>query len=462
MNKEQQDIERLFQEAFRGYEEPVFDSDWSRIEHALPSEQKRKRPLWPFLLPLPIAASMALLWFLNQPDSSILHKSEPTSGYVREMSTEAAVEQPSPGVSKGLKVRAEERMIPVPEKKDTDAPNRRQASLKSSVNRRTVAMSTRNGSHSESQKISGAGSSSLGGSTGQISNELREFKGYYLSLSGRNFEKFDFGYEKQRVERKVQVAYKPAVDALRTARRPAFWVSTTMLSMDIRATSVNNLAEWKDKSLTRNKVQGGLVQQIAAGLSMNYGLTSWQIGMGASQTLIPMKQHWMVKTRMVTDSIPYRNLPGDTLFWIPVRFADTLVDVISEFSERRFIIPFRINRNIPICAKFGLIFQAGGQLGILQSMKATIPSPYTDYTWTQVRSGMAGKAQTNAPLASAEADKAVNTRMDVQLGTGAYWRFNRNLMLSGNMLVTKSLHPLMHGSAKYRQSGGQITLIYQW
>ncbi|MBU6325532.1 MAG: hypothetical protein KJS92_08595, partial [Bacteroidetes bacterium] len=408
MNKEQQDIDQLFKDAFRGYEEPVFESDWSRIEQALPSGQKRKRVLWRFLIPLPIAAGIALLCFLNQPGSSKMHKTEQSSGQVNEKSTGDVNQVHSPELSKGWKNGAVERLIPAPENTVSGSPNKSREALKSSVNRRTVAMSARNGSDSESQKVSGTGSSSLGGSTGQISNELREFKGDFPSLRSRNFKKFDFDHERRSAERRVSDKYKPAVDGWRTARRPAFWVSTTILSTHIGVTDVNNLVEWKGKSLTRNKIQGGLIQQVAAGLTMNYGLTSVQIGMGESQTLNPMKQYWTVKTRMVTDSIPYRNLPGDTLFWIPVRFADTLVDVISEFSERRFIIPFRINRNIPICAKFGLIFQAGGQLGILQSMKATIPSPYTDYTWTQVRSGMAGKAQTNAPLASAEASKVVN------------------------------------------------------
>jgi len=65
-------------------------------------------------------------------------------------------------------------------------------------------------------------------------------------------------------------------------------------------------------------------------------------------------------------------------------------------------------------------------------------------------------------LASAEADKAIRTRMDMQFGTGGYWRFSRNLMISGNMLFSKSLNPLMRGNSKYHQYGGQITLYYQW
>lgn len=461
MKKEQQDIERLFQEAFKGYEEPVLESDWSRIEQALPQEKKRKRPLWPFILPLPFAAAIALLWFLNQPDSGD-HKLQQTAGQIADKPL-ITTDQAGPKIQNQTRQHSPENHSSVVlGNKVPGTHTGSENESESSAYRRTVAISPRSGSDSESQKVSGTGSNSLGGSTGQINNELREFKGEMSHLRGRNLIKIDFEYPSAKVERLFSEKYKRAEDAWRKARSPSFWLSTTIQSMDLDAPDVKDLEEWKGKSLMRNRLQGGLMQQVSAGVSMNYGLTSVQIGMGESQTLNPMKQHWTLKTRVVTDSIPYRNMPGDTLFWIPVRFSDTLIDVVSEFSERRLIIPFRVNQNIPICAKFGLNFQAGGQFGILQSMKATIPSPYTDYTWTQVRNGMAGTAKTNAPLVSAEADKAVRMRMDVQLGAGAYWRLNRNLTLSGNAIIAKSLNPLFQGSLKSRQYGGQVTLIYQW
>ncbi len=459
MSQEHKDIEQLLRETFKGYQEPVFESDWEQLERALPREKHRHRFLWAFWLSLPVAAGIA--FWLFQPNAIVQHSKsvEKTLSHAqgKEINPSDVNQMPADdGIS------YEKITPPSRNRSQATASGTSEKRLEKSAYRRTDAVQSRNGSKGESQNWSSAGNNSLGGSTGQINNELREFKGEIPNLSGRSFHQIVFNYSRSKAAKLVFGNYRPALDGWRHFRGPEVWMIAGVQFLSSAAMNVADKDEWKGKGLSRSRLQQGLIREIAAGISIPFGLSSLQVGLGESQTLKPMRQHWTVKTRMVIDSIPYRNMPGDTLFWIPVRFADTLVDVVTEFSEKRLIIPFRFTQNFPICAKFGLNFQVGGQLGILQSMKATIPSPYTDYTWSQVRSGMAGTAQTNAPVGLVDAKNHLRSRIDVQLGTGAYWRFNRNLTVKTNVMRTSGLNPLTRNGEKYHQWGGQLMFMYQW
>lgn len=455
MKERNHDIEKKFRDAFNGYEEPVFESDWQQIAAALP--EKRKRPLfWLYLLPFALAGTLVWwAWSSNQASgpeqpvsAQLLH---PESQNRTSPENEKEVRIVSNGSGKGQ---------PVPEiasNKKISADN-----TQSSVHRRTDTYNFRDGVESESQKGSTAGSNSHGGGTGQINDELREFKGELLPLEARKIQLAAITRELARFTSKTIGPYQAATDGYRRLRGPALWIETGLSAMragDLMKPAGN---DWNGKSLKRNSTNSGLTMTASAGIAVPLGLSAVQFGIGQSENMIPMKQHWTLRTRMVTDSIPYRNMPGDTLFWIPVKFTDTLIDVVTEFSEKRLIIPFRFAQHIPLNTKFGLNIQTGGQLGILQSIRATIPSPFTDYTYSQVLYGMAGNAKTNAPVAVADNSSQYRTRFDLSAGIGAYLWVNRNLMLNSNFHVSGGLKPLMRSGGAYMQTGGALTLMYLW
>ena len=455
MKERNHDIERKFRDAFNGYEEPVFESDWQQIASALP--EKRKRPVfWFYLLPFALAGTLVWwVWSSNQatgPEKSVSAKLlHPESQKRQFPEIEKEVKIVSNGYGKGQ---------PFPE----IATNKKiiAYNAQSSVHRRTDTYNFRDGVESESQKGSTAGSNSLGGSTGQINDELREFKGDFLSLEARKIQLAVIPHKLATLTLRTIGPYKAATEGYRLLRGPAVWLQT-----GLAATMAGDMIKpsgdgWEGKSLKRNSANSGLTMTASAGIVVPLGLSSVQFGIGQSENMIPVKQNWTLRTRMVTDSIPYRNMPGDTLFWIPVKFTDTLVDVVTEFSEKRLILPFRFAQYIPISTKFGLNIETGGQLGILQSIRATIPSPFTDYTYSQVLNGMAGNAKTNAPVAVADNSSQYRTRFDLSAGIGAYLWVNRNLMLNSNFHVSGGLKPLMRSGGAYMQTGGALTLMYLW
>ncbi|MEY3983571.1 MAG: hypothetical protein RL160_1128 [Bacteroidota bacterium] len=446
---ENKSLEKDIQEAFQGYEIPVNQGDWARISAALPQKDKRRRAiLWYSFAALSLVGAYLLWWFvpaINPPASQLPnHVADLNAGAKQNhpKNADALMGHQSASSAPSIPSRATAGI-----KQNHDATPKLQSSLYPGLNEfqgngsNNDVWLTHIGlfGHHDSLNVE---SWMMDSKRLRLLNSLEHFApiAAYLSSAG---------------------TYFPAKPLWLRKPMPAIWIRNGASLLSTSA-SIPQDADWQGKALNRTQVQKGLVHEFAVGMQIPIGSTAIQFGFGATEPLTPLKQHWRIKTRMVADSIPYRNMPGDTLFWIPVRFTDTLVDVVTQFSEKRLVIPFQISQCVPISPKFGILFQAGGQIGILQSMKATIPSPYTDYTWSQLQQGMAGTVKTNQPLRGVDAAQAIRTRLDLSAGTGFYYRVNKQLMLRTNLSLAKGLGPLTKQGSSYQQIGGQFMLMYQW
>lgn len=447
---ENQDLEKGFQDAFQGYEIPVNQADWVRISSTLPQKNKRRRAiLWYSFAGLSLVGAFFLWW--------IVPASNPSTSTVQNQ-----VEDLNAGTKQSQTNTADAGMPHQP------AAVNSAASISGRVNSGIKQHNTSTPTQ-QSSFLNGRNDNYDHGLNYVVLSGDIGFFGLHDSLNVESWMMDSRRPRIQSLERftpdagylRTTGTYLPAKALWLRKPMPAIWIrnGASMLST---AASIPQDAAWQGKVLNRTQEQKGLAHEYAVGLQIPIGSTAIQFGLGATEPITPLKQHWRIKTRMVADSIPYRNMPGDTLFWIPVRFTDTLVDVVTQFSEKRLLIPFQISQCIAISPKFGILFQAGGQIGILQSMKATIPSPYTDYTWSQLQQGMAGTVNTNQPLRSTDAANVIRTRLDLNAGTGFYYRVNKQLMLRTNLILAKGLGPLMKQGSSYQQIGGQFMLMYQW
>lgn len=445
-----QELEHEFQSAFKGYEMPVADADWSRIASSIPQKNKRRRALlWYSFFTLSVLGVCCLWWLhpVTKPAATALTgefavPKAPSTETLPRPEDADLVHQPS--ISK-IAVTSSGKATLGKTKTNTPAPLL-QSDFYQHINELRYNKS-RNPSTSGGISYSGLHDS---------------FHSQYWFMDSRKPGAKHFELFMPMAARLIVLGtYRPAQALWLRKPIPAVWIRSGISGLSAAA-SMPQGPEWQGKDLNRTQMQRGVVHEFAVGLQMPIGSAAVQIGLGATEPLTPLKQHWRIKTRMVTDSIPYRNTPGDTLFWIPVRFTDTLVDVVTTFSEKRLVIPFQMSQSVAISPNFGISFQAGGQIGILQSMKATIPSPYTDYTWSQLQQGMAGAVNTNKPFRNADPSHSIRTRLDISAGAGFYYRMNKQLMFRTSLNVAKGLGPLMKHGSPYQQVGGQFMLMYQW
>jgi hypothetical protein len=446
-----QQIEQAFQTAFDDFEMPVTDSDWSRIAASIPQENKRRRALLWYSFAAFSLLGVYCLWWL-------LPVSKPV---VTTIAGEAAVLKSSGTQKQAKPEHAEHVRQPSME---IGAPMASGGATAGTVKTNNTAASwVKSKYHQGGNDVRHIASQSpvqySGGGFSGLQDSLHT-QSWFMDAKKPGALRLHL-FIPTAAQTITAGAYRPARVLWPRKPTPAIWISSGISGLSAAASCPQG-AEWQGKTFNRTRMQSGLVQEIAVGFQVPIGSTSVQFGLGSTEPLTPLKQHWRIKTRMVTDSIPYMNMPGDTLFWIPVRFTDTLVDVVTTFSEKRWVIPFQMSQSLAISPKFGILFQAGGQIGILQSMKATIPSPYTDYTWSQLQQGMAGTVNTNKPSRSVDPSHSIRTRLDISAGTGFYYRINKQLTFRTSVHVAKGLGPLMKHGSPYQQLGGQFMLMYQW
>jgi len=224
---------------------------------------------------------------------------------------------------------------------------------------------------------------------------------------------------------------------------------------------------WNGKTLTRTSVQAAPTVRSLVGIQLPLGSWYLQTGAGLEQNLNSQKQRWEFRTRLVADSFPYRNVPGDTLFWVPVRFTDTVLQLETEYKESRWVIPVHFAKLLRLNPRYGLIFQGGAQLSRISRYSGNTVSPNTDRTFSQMQADPALRGKGSpAPLVPIGNGVVNRWQTAWQGGTGFYWWLNNSIQLQGSYIMSGAMpmHRIDNFPLRQRQTGGhfQIQMLVQW
>jgi hypothetical protein len=458
LNRNQENIENQFRSAFEAYEPPLRPDDWQRIASRL-RESKRRRGfiLWwssGFVLLL-----LLLGVILYSTDDGTFARSE-------KLELQTPVQVPANGQDQQRGTLQGDQTTQIAHA-GSGRINRNVAEGSGTDPRSETAVKPGGNTEGESHENSGPGSSHAGRDSEPNANEGTESGADLPHLPGRRIS-LNIPIEPlSEVSRLVWPSAKPAVYSWRRFTTPALMVQGGLGWAGLAAPSANLDGDWQGKTVSRTSAQPALIARSLVGIQMPLGSWYLQTGAGFEQSLNSQKQRWAFRTRLVADSFPYRNVPGDTLFWVPVRFTDTILQVETEYKESRWVIPVHFTKLLRLNPRYGMVFQGGAQLARITRYSGSVLSPYTDRTFTQMQADPTQRDKGGpAPVVPIGTGVINRWQTALQGGAGAYWWLNEHIMLQGTYIMTGAvqMHRIENYPLQQRQLGGhvQIQMLFKW
>ena len=408
MNKPKPDIEETFRQLFNNHELRVSDADWAAISGRV---QRKRRGAWLWFIPAVLLLCFGTWQWWNGADLRVKESLAKTS--VTTHSTESwrnlnAGANSQPKLTKPLAGEAgmeENRREKLP---------------------RTTGQS---GSATEtvSHEYSRSGSGTEGSNSQPVTNESSEPEWEFLSLPARRIQISPSVFKPDLAKTLSWRSDKPIRDLYSRLQKPyvSFGTVTGFNQSRLQTAPAGN--NWQGKALTERSSSPGFFGGVQALYAIPLGKFHLQSGIQAGMDLTPRRTNWNYTTRIVSDSFPYRNVPGDTLFWVPVRYSDTQMQVQTEMRMRSIAIPLQWTRTIALNPKSGIVLQGGVRLERWSLVSGTTVNPQNDRTWSQQQFN-GGIYGLTAPLAKTAISRWQGSG---SIGVGAYRKLNNHWTLQG-------------------------------
>lgn len=409
MNKPKPDIEETFRQLFDGHEMPVGDADWAAISKRV---RNKRRMAWFWYIPAALLLGIGLSQWLGTSNlatnNTAPQKAEIASG---ESRNPAATNPASATTADKAKL---------PEGESTHSENRREK-LPGTTGQ------SGNATETVSHEYSRSGSGAEGSNSQPVTNESSETEWEFLSLPARRIQILQRHLKPAKAEKITWNSGIPIRDLYARVQKPyfAFGSVSGFNSSFMQSTPSGN--DWQGKGLEANGSRPGFFGGIQALYAIPVGKSHLQTGILAGADLTPRRTTWNYNTRIVADSFPYRNIPGDTLFWVPVRYRDTQMQVQTEIRMRSISIPLQWTRTIALNPKSGIVLQGGLRLERWSLISGTGVNPQNDRTFSQ-QQFYGGVYGSTAPLTQASVSRWQGSG---NIGLGAYRRLNDHWVLQG-------------------------------
>lgn len=408
MNKPKPDIEETFRQLFNNHELSVSDADWAAISGRV---QNKRRRAWLWILPTALLLCLGTWLWWNGADlggrKSLAKTSASSHSSAFRRNLNAGTTS-KPDLSKPLAG------------KESLEENRREKLP------RTTGQSE-SATETESHEYSRSGSGTEGSNSQPVANESSETEWEFLSLPARSIQIASPVFQPGRSEALSWRSNQLIRDLYNRLQKPyvSFGTITGFNQSRLQNSPTGN--EWQGKALTERSSNPGFFGGVQALYAVPLGKFHLQSGIQAGMDLTPRRMNWNYSTRIVSDSFPYRNVPGDTLFWVPVRYRDTQMQVQTEMRMRSIAIPLNWTRTIALNPKSGIVLQGGIRLERWSLISGTTVNPQNDRTWSQQRYNNAGYGTTTP----ASKEGISRWQGSGNIGIGAYKRLNDNLVLQG-------------------------------
>lgn len=279
----------------------------------------------------------------------------------------------------------------------------------------------------ESHEYSRSGSGSESGNSHPVTDENRETAWEFHTLPARRILLNVLSLHPKQPEQLAWKSDKPVRDLFARIQKPYFSIGTLSGFNSSHLQTAQRGTDWQGKALAQTGSNPALFGGFQALYAVPVGKFHLQSGVQVGMDLTPRRNTWNYTTRIVSDSFPYRNIPGDTLFWVPVRYRDTQMQVQTEMRMRSISIPLQWTRLIAFNPKSGIVLQGGVRLERWTVISGNKINPQNDRTWSQQQ--FAGSPYgTTARLDKTDIRRWQGTG---NLGLGAYRRLNENLLLQG-------------------------------
>jgi hypothetical protein len=413
VNKPKPDIEETFRQLFNNHELAVSNADWAAISGRM---QSKRRGAWLWFIPAVLLLCLGTwLWWIGNhtglkasapKETALTPTPETHSSETRRIQTAVASAKPTLTQAAGSTSSMEE--------------NRREK-LPRNTGQSESATET------ESHEYSRSGSGTEGSNSQPVSNENSETEREFLSLPARRIHFLPLSFKpvmanvlNWRCDKLIRDLY---------SRAPKPYVAFGSISGFNQSRLQNSPAgsDWQGKTLAERSNSPGFFGGVQALYAIPVGKFHLQSGVQAGMDLSPRRTNWNYTTRIVSDSFPYRNVPGDTLFWVPVRYRDTQMEVQTEIRMRSIAIPLQWTRTIALNPKSGIVLQGGVRLERWSLISGTTVNPQNDRTWSQQQFN-AGVYGLTAPLAKSAISRWQGSG---NIGVGAYRRLNDHWVVQG-------------------------------
>lgn len=410
MNKPKPDIEETFRQLFNNHELSVSDADWAAISRRV---QNKRRPAWLWIVPTALLLCLGTwLWWNGQktsaPEATPEAPAEIQMTETRRLPAEANTSNGSADLKPGVQ-------------RETIAQENRREKLPRTTGQSGSATET------ESHEYSRSGSGTEGSNSQPVANESSETEWEFLSLPARRIRAMYTASVPTKAETLAWRSDKPIRDLYARFPKPYFSIGTNTGFTRSALHSAPTGSDWQGKNLQQAGGNPGFYSGIQALYAFPVGKFHLESGVQAGMDLTPRRMNWNYTTRIVSDSFPYRNVPGDTLFWVPVRYRDTQMQVQTEMRMRSIAIPLNWTRTIALNPKSGIVLQGGIRLERWSLISGTTVNPQNDRTWSQQRYNNAGYGTTTP----ASKEGISRWQGSGNIGIGAYKRLNGNLVLQG-------------------------------
>jgi hypothetical protein len=416
VNKPKPDIEETFRQLFDGHEIPVSDADWAAIQRRVQKPARR-----------------GLFWLL--PGIAVLFLSFGTwiwwkNSDARSKQTLAHTHSTSAQETLSTLRRTEKAPIAALEKPQQPAELNKDADPEKRNRRRKPyrpAGQSESATETESHEYSRSGSGGNSDLLRPVTDESSESPSEFLALPVRSIQSIHTSLAVPASEKLNWQGKKPVGDLLKRITKPYLAIGSIsgFHQSALQSAPVGN--DWQGKSIAATNSSPGFFGGIQALYAVPVGKFHLQSGIQAGMDLTPRRTTWNYTTRIVTDSFPYRNVPGDTLFWVPVRYRDTQMQVQTEMRMRSIAIPLQWTRTISLNRKSGIVLQGGVRLERWSLVSGTTVNPQNDRTWSQQQFN-GGVHGLTAPLAKTAISRWQGSG---SIGVGAYRKLNKHWVLQG-------------------------------
>jgi hypothetical protein len=408
VNKPKPDIEETFRQLFNNHELPVSDADWASISGRV---QMKRRGAWLWFIPavLLLCFGTWLWWNGNHTElkPSAQKKTNKTqTPETRRIQTAVASAKPT--------------LTEASEAARSMEDNRREKLP------RTTGQSG-SATETESHEYSRSGSGTEGSNSQPVANESSETELEFLSLPVRRIQISQFSSRPAMANALSWRSNKPIRDLYSRLLKPYVAFGPVTGFNQSRLQNGPAGSDWQGKTLAERGSSPGFFGGVQALYAIPVGKFHLQSGIQAGMDLTPRRTNWIYTTRVVSDSFPYRNVPGDTLFWVPVRYRDTQMQVQTEIRMRSIAIPLQWTRTISLNPKSGIVLQGGVRLERWSLVSGTTVNPQNDRTWSQQQFN-GGIYGLTAPLAKTPISRWQGSG---NIGVGAYRRLNDHWVLQG-------------------------------
>ncbi len=413
MNKPKPDIEETFRQLFNNHELRVSDADWAAISGRV---QRKRRGAWLWYIPVAMSLCLGtwLWWNGNNTGQKTTARKETTKNQTPETQSSE-----TRGIQTAV-TSAKSSLTQVSKSAGSMKENRREK-LPRATGQSGSATET------ESHEYSRSGSGTEGSNSQPVTNESSEPEWEFLSLPARRIQISPSVFKPDLAKTLSWRSDKPIRDLYSRLQKPyvSFGTVTGFNQSRLQTAPAGN--NWQGKALTDRSSSPGFFGGVQALYAIPLGKFHLQSGIQAGMDLTPRRINWNYSTRIVSDSFPYRNVQGDTLFWVPVRYSDTQMQVQTEMRMRSIAIPLQWTRTIALNPKSGIVLQGGVRLERWSLVSGTTVNPQNDRTWSQQRYNNAGYGTTTP----ASKEGISRWQGSGNIGIGAYKRLNGNLVMQG-------------------------------